>query len=140
MLTPGSGDWFVGGLVTYHIVLLEQRPGDELKERQQVAQTFLLQPEQTQHLTQLLALDATFLQMLMLNLGAIWWHELLVNLMSTKQSTFGFWCRAPHLARRLQLLGPLHHPELCFLVSALVFVFFVMTHRCPWCVLQTLRT
>lgn len=41
--------------VSYRAVLLEQRPGDELHQRQQLEQSFLLQAQQTQDFTELLA-------------------------------------------------------------------------------------
>lgn len=49
--------------------------------------------------------------------------------------------RTPHLGRLLQLLCPLHDPQLCLLTG--IFIFFIsmfLTLRCPGGILQELRT
>lgn len=47
---------------SHRAVLFEQRPGDELHQREQVDQPFLLQAQQAQHFTQLFTLHAATLQ------------------------------------------------------------------------------
>lgn len=47
---------------SHQVILFEQRPGDELEQRQHVDQPLLLQAQQTQHFAELLALHAAVLK------------------------------------------------------------------------------
>lgn len=99
--------------VSHRAVFFEQGPSDELQQRQEVDQPFLLQAQQTQHLTQLVALHTTNLQTHITHFSYnIWccfafqkvWHQwcsfLLMVTKSTKTFpqcfwTFGFLVSSP---------------------------------------------
>ena len=54
--------WIYLNQASHRIVFFEQRPGDELEQRQHVDQPLLLQAQQTQHFAELLALHAAVLK------------------------------------------------------------------------------
>lgn len=141
-------------MASHQVVLFEQRPGDELEQRQHVDQPLLLQAQQTQHFAELLALHATVLKNTKhpfvavssyLGINAVksfgCYSLLTVKKGGSLFFTFGFRVTTSHLGRLVQLLCPLHDPLLGLLIGVFVFLIFKpLTLGCPGGVLQELRT
>lgn len=109
------------------LLFFEQRPGDELQQRQQADQAFLPQAQETQRYPRLLTRHAATLQPQGLKRqlpgpGAFPSHPVL--------------SMAPHLHQLLQLLSPLHDPHL----SVFFGIFLrLLTLSSPSAVLQELK-